>query len=94
MSGDRQGINNLAQLEPTIVILADGRTVTAMMAGSVKLRGSGGGCVSIKHVLYVPGLRHGLFSVGSACDSFADGIKMTKNTCTITATGGGILSGK
>jgi hypothetical protein len=72
MTGDMRLLDTIVQIAPMNVVLTDGRAILSTKAGSMQLQGVHSQNVPIDNVLYVPGLRDGLFSVGRGCETIAD----------------------
>ena len=94
MTGDLNSMIRVTNVSPRNVVMADGRTIQATKSGSMRIQGTNGETIEITDVLYVPGLRDGLFSVGSACDTIADEVILTKTNCNVNLSGKTIISGE
>jgi len=91
--GQEDILENKHPVTNTLVMMGDGRKIKAKSTGTIKLISDDGNTIAISNVLYVPGLREGLFSVGKACDSEGIHVEFGADECRVTRDGTTLLRG-
>ena len=83
MTGNRSLLYNERDITPTSVTVGNGERLSASICGTVDLLGHLGTKLPLDNVLFVPGLKDALFSVGHFLDNGSQAIQFTRNSCQI-----------
>jgi len=96
MTGERSLLYNERSIKPIIVTMGNGVRLPASVSGTIDLRGDDLNPIPLADVLFVPGLKDSLFSVGQFLDVKSQQIHFTKSTCRIidSSSGGVVLTGR